>query len=72
MLLPFSEVSNTSRRGVPSKVVSDNAKTFKSASKIIQSVFNEPEVTYDELSTLVTEIEAAPQRSSGNVGRIIA
>ena len=93
----------TSRRGVPSKVVSDNAKTFKSASKIIRSVFNEPEVkkhfaelrvewafnlekapwwggifermiksakrclkksvgrvslTYDELLTLVTEIEA--------------
>ena len=93
----------TSRRGVPSKVVSDNAKTFKSASKIIQSVFNELEVkkhfaelciewafnlekapwwmgifecmiksakrclkksvrraslTYNELSTLVTEIEA--------------
>ena len=93
----------TSRRGVPSKVVSDNAKTFKSASKIIRSVLNEPEVkkhfaelrvewafnlekapwwggifermiksakrclkksvgraslTYDELLTLVTEIEA--------------
>ena len=93
----------TSRRGVPSKVVSDNAKTFKSASKIIQGVFNEPEVkkhfaelhvewafnlekapwwggifermsnfakhclkksvgraslTYDELSTLMTKIEA--------------
>ena len=106
MLLPFlrSFKHFTSRQGVPSKVVSDNAKTFKSASKIIQSVFNEPEVkkhfaelciewafnlekapwwgggifecmiksakrclkksvvraslTYNELSTLVTEIEA--------------
>ena len=93
----------TSRRGIPSKVVSDNSKTFKSASKVIQGVLNEPKVkkhftklhvewtfnlekapwwggifermiksakrclkksvgraslTYDELSTLVTEIEA--------------
>ena len=93
----------TARRGIPSKVVSDNGKTFKSASKIIQGVFNEPGVkkhfselrvewtfnlekapwwggifermiksakrclkksvgraslTYDELSTLVVEIEA--------------
>ena len=92
----------TSRQGIPSQVVSDNSKTFKSASKIIQGVLNEPEVkkhftelhvewtfnlekapwwgifermiksakrclkesvgkaslTYDELSMLVTEIEA--------------
>ena len=34
----------TSRRGIPAKVVSDNGKTFKSASKIIQSVLNKPEV----------------------------
>ena len=93
----------TARRGIPSNVVSHNAKTFKSASKIIHRVFDRPEVTrhfndlrvqwtfnlerapwwggifermvksvkrclkksvgrasltYDELSTLVTEIEA--------------
>lgn len=93
----------TARRGVPAKVVSDNAKTFKSASRIIQSVFSDREVekhftnlcvewvfnlerapwwggiferivqsakrclkkavgkaclTYDELLTIVTEIEA--------------
>ena len=34
----------SSRRGVPSKVISDNGKTFKSANKIIQGVFSEPEV----------------------------
>ena len=93
----------TARRGIPSRVVSDNGKTFVSANKIIQRVFAEPDVkkhfdelrvewtfnlerapwwggiferliksakrclkksvgtaslTYDELSTLVTEIEA--------------
>lgn len=93
----------TSRRGIPSMMVSDNGKTFKSASKIIRGVLDRPEVknhfaelrvewrfnlekapwwggifermikstkrclkksigraylTYDELSTLVTEIEA--------------
>ena len=93
----------TARRGIPSRIVSDNGKTFKSASKLIQGVFDEPEVkkhftalrvewafnlekapwwggifermiksakrclkksvgraslTYDELSTLVIEIEA--------------
>lgn len=31
----------TARRGIPAKMVSDNGKTFKSASKIIRSVFND-------------------------------
>ena len=93
----------TARRGVPAKVLSDNGKTFKSASKIVRSVFSDPKVqkyfadlnvqwtfnlekapwwggiferliqstkrclkkvvgkaclTYDELFTIVTEIEA--------------
>ena len=93
----------TARRGIPAKMVSDNGKTFKAASRIIQSVFDDPEVrrhftelrvewafnlekapwwggifermiksakrclkkaigraclTYDELLTLVTEVEA--------------
>ena len=34
----------TSRRGMPSKMVSDNGKTFKSASKIIGSVVGDPVV----------------------------
>lgn len=34
----------TARRGIPAKMVSDNAKTFKSASKIIQRIFDDPEV----------------------------
>ena len=34
----------SSRRGIPSKAMSDSGKTFKYTSKIIQDVFNEPEV----------------------------
>ena len=93
----------TARRGIPSTVVSDNGKTFKSAAKIIEGTLNDPSVkryfidlkvewkfnlekapwqggvfekmiksakrclkraigktslTYDELLTLVTEVEA--------------
>ena len=93
----------SARRGIPAKVISDNGRTFKSASKAIQKVLEAPEVkrhftdvhcewsfnlekapwwggmferliksakrclkktigrahlTYDELLTLVTEVEA--------------
>ena len=34
----------TARRGIPTKVVSDNGKTFKAASKIIQGEFDDPDV----------------------------
>ena len=34
----------TARRGIPAKMVSDNSKAFKAASRIIQSVFDDPEV----------------------------
>ena len=34
----------TARRGIPTKAVSDNGKTFKAASKIIQGVFDDPDV----------------------------
>lgn len=34
----------TSRRGLPSRVVSDNAKTFKSSAKLIRQTFEDPVV----------------------------
>lgn len=34
----------SARRGVPARMVSDNAKTFKSATKIISKVLSHPEV----------------------------
>ena len=38
----FKQLSG--RRGIPSKIVSDNGKTFRSASKIIMKIFNDDEV----------------------------
>jgi hypothetical protein len=35
----------TSRRGVPKKIVSDNGKTFVSASSTLASIFNDPDVS---------------------------
>ena len=61
----------TSRRGVPSKVVSDNAKTFKSANKIIQHVLNDPEVKkhFTELHVEWTfNLEKAPWWGGGGGG----
>ena len=58
------------RRGVPSGVVSDNGKTFKSASKIIQGVFNEPEVSkhFVELRVKWTfNLEKAPWWGGGGI-----
>ena len=34
----------TSRRGLPSKIISDNGKTFKSSSKLISNIFEDPVV----------------------------
>ena len=34
----------TSRRGVPELIISDNAKTFKAAKKLLNQVFNHPSV----------------------------
>ena len=36
----------TSRRGFPVKMISDNAKTFKSAARTLAAVLNNPEVKY--------------------------
>ena len=36
--------SFTARRGVPSRVISDNSKTFKSASRLIFKLLESPEV----------------------------
>lgn len=37
----------TARRGIPSLMVSDNAKTFKTASRFVQEVLESPEVIQD-------------------------
>ena len=34
----------TARRGVPARMISDNAKTFRSAATILQATFESPEV----------------------------
>ena len=49
-IMSFRRLS--ARRGVPSVVISDNAKTFKSASRIIKRILDSPEVRkyFDQLN----------------------
>ena len=53
----------TARRGLPRRIISDNAKTFKAAAKVIESMLNHPDVK-DHLLNLKVEwnfnLEKAP------------
>ena len=53
----------TARRGLPRRIISDNAKTFKAAAKAIESMLNHPDVK-DHLLNLKVEwnfnLEKAP------------
>ena len=39
------KIKISARRGIPIKVISDNGKTFKLVSKIIQNLLSDPDVT---------------------------
>ena len=60
----------TARRGIPTKVVSDNGKTFKAASKIIQCVFDDPDVErqFTEFRVESFNLEKAPWCGGGGGG----
>ena len=50
------------RRGIPSKVISDNGKTFKSASRAIAKIFNDTEVQthFAQRVSWIFNLERAP------------
>lgn len=70
----FSFKRFSARRGIPARMISDNAKTFKSASKIIQKVFDSPEIR-KQFTNLHVEwqfnLEKAPWWGGGIFERMI-
>lgn len=55
------------RRGTPGLIVSDNAKTFKAANKVLEKLYNHPEVA-QELSSKKIEWKFNLERAPWGVG----